>query len=405
VTGPVIGLLQRALTALGEDDSALRAQLLGRLAIYSDAAHHKPLMAREAMQMARRVADKATLAEVLISGHWATHDPDTLRESVTLTRELGRLADEVGDSRLRALAYRWLLDHLLELGDIDGVERELEALQLLADARRDRYIAWLLAVLRANRAQLGERLEHCEMLAHEALAHGFEGHDETAAQMFGVQMLFVRREQGRLVELVETVEILAAHYPQVSSWRCGLVSLHAQLERTGQAREELEALAREDFADLPRDIFWLSSLSALCEVVVFLGDAPRAQLLYDLLLPYADRFVVTIALVCRGSVSRPLGLLATMLSRFDDAARHFEHALEMNAQIRSSLWIAHTQCDYGYMLLLRNHSDDHHRALELLDRALDTADQLGLKALADKVRALKLAAEAPGLPPALTRPA
>jgi tetratricopeptide (TPR) repeat protein len=231
-----------------------------------------------------------------------------------------------------------------------------------------------------------------------------KGHDELAAQIFGAQMLFVRDAQGRLDELVQMVEAFAAQSPQFATWRCALARIYAQLERTAQARQELEALARADFCDLPRDAFWLSNLSTLCDVVVFLGDAPRAQLLYKLLLPYADRCVVTVALLCRGSISRSLGLLATTMSRHEDAAGHFEQALKMNAQIRSPLWVAHTQHDYAHMLLTRGQPRDNDKALELLEQALATAEQLGLKALADKARPLKLTAQTAAPSLALPRP-
>jgi hypothetical protein len=77
----------------------------------------------------------------------------------------------------------------------------------------------------------------------------------------------------------------------------------------------------------------------------------------------------------------------------------------MNAQIRSPLWIAHTQHDYARMLLLRNHRSDRDKAHKLLTQALTSAEQLGLKALADKARPLKLAAEATAPAPVLPRPA
>jgi hypothetical protein len=73
---------------------------------------------------------------------------------------------------------------------------------------------------------------------------------------------------------------------------------------------------------------------------------------------------------------------------YDRAARHFEDALKMNTQIRSPLWIAHTQHAYARMLLLRNHPGDNDKARELLRQALVTAQPLSLKALIDKARPL-----------------
>jgi len=271
VTRPVADLLQRALTALGGEDSALRAQLMGRLAAalaYMGAAHRRPVLARQALEMARRVRDKATLADVLASSSWAIREPDAVHEVIALAAELGRVADEVGDRRLRALAHAWMLDYLLELGDIDAVERELEALQRLADTRKERYFEWVFAVRWANQAHLQGRLEDCERLAHDALAYRLEGWDELAAHIFGLQILFLRREQGRLDELVQAAENFAEQYPQLPNWRCILASIHAGAGRTAHARHELEALAHTDFSDLPRDGFWLSNLSTLSEVVV-----------------------------------------------------------------------------------------------------------------------------------------
>lgn len=182
---------------------------MGRLAdtlAYADVQQRKPVLARQALQMARRVSDKPTLADVLASAHRATHAPDDLHQSIALAQELGRVANEVGDRRLQALGHARLLDHLLELGDIEGVERELQALQRLTETRTERYSTWLLTALRANHAFLHGRLERFEQLARDALAQRFEGDDETAVQTFRMQMGFLRFEQGRIDELVQTFE-------------------------------------------------------------------------------------------------------------------------------------------------------------------------------------------------------
>jgi hypothetical protein len=76
----------------------------------------------------------------------------------------------------------------------------------------------------------------------------------------------------------------------------------------------------------------------------------------------------------------------------------------MNTDIRSPLWIGHTQHDYARMLLLRNDPGDNHKAHQLLTTALTTAEALGLTALADKARPLKLTAETAMPPTALPRP-
>jgi tetratricopeptide (TPR) repeat protein len=403
LTVPIAEMLQHALTRSEEEDNALRARLMGRLAVL----RRQPVLAAQALEMARRLDDIATLTDVLASTLWATSGPDAVHQSIGLAQELARATDAIADRRLHALTHAWLADQLLCLGDIDGVERELEALQHLAETRRERYFTWLSTLFRASHAFLQGRLQDCETLAQDALAHGFTGRDEPAARAFRMQLLWVRREQGELHESVKSTEDFiarAAQDDQLIAWRCTLASIYAHLGQTAQAREALEALARADFEDLPRDLSWLYNLSALGEVAIVLGDRPRVRLLYNLLLPFADRCIVPAATLCQGSASRALGLLATTLSRFDDAAQHFEHALMMNARIRSPLWVAHTQHEYARMRLERNRRGDRDDALRLLTNALDTAEQLGLTALATSARSLMQTAIGTEPSPPLARP-
>jgi hypothetical protein len=57
------------------------------------------------------------------------------------------------------------------------------------------------------------------------------------------------------------------------------------------------------------------------------------------------------------------------------------------------------------MLLVRNDDGDRDKAVALLEAALTAAEQLGLRALADKARPLQLAAYAAGSSPGLARTA
>ena len=391
-TEPSVDLLQRALARLGESDSALRAQLMGRPAAalaYAGGEHRRPQLARQALEVARRVADQATLADVVATTHWSIRGPDSHGECRAMAHELGALAGEVGDVRLRTYAQQWLLDHLLEIGEIEAAERELAGWQRRVEPHSKRhYLGWLLAVVRARHAHLAGRIEQCETFARDALTHGYEGHDEPVAHTFGAQMLFVRREQARLDELVGAVEQFSAMYPNINAWRCVLAYVYADLGRDTEAAGVLGDLARDEFGQLARDGLWLGAAATLAEVIALLDDDAHAETLYALLAPFADRCIVVLSFICQGSVRRPLGLLATVLGRHDDARRHFDAALEMNARIGSPLWLAHTQHDYARMLLVRAAAGDRERAHELLAAAAATAGQLGLVSLATRVAAL-----------------
>ncbi len=74
-------------------------------------------------------------------------------------------------------------------------------------------------------------------------------------------------------------------------------------------------------------------------------------------------------------MSRDLGLLASLLERFDDSERHFEDALAMNERMGLRPWLAHTQEDYGRMLI---ENGDEARGRSLVDQAVATYRDLGM---------------------------
>jgi DNA-binding SARP family transcriptional activator len=386
-TAEVVGLLERALAALGEQESALRAQVMGRLAAavaYGPVAQRRPQTARDALAMARRVAGPSELAYVLAMCQWADRGPDNIDESLERAREIAALANAVRDGRLRSLAHEWMLGHLLEQGDSAAVERERRTLERLADGLGEPKARVLATNVRAGQAHMEGRMEDCERLAHEALGLGLaEGADESAIQSFGALVASVRREQGRFTEIVEAVEAFARQQPHMAGWRAALAYVYTELGRLVEARAELDALAPDDFAAVPRDGLWPISIAQLAQVVSRLDDAPRAAVLYRLLLPLERHCIVSINVLSWGSAARSLGLLATTLGRYDEATRHFEHALEVNASLGATLWVARTRTDYARLLRRRG---EHQRADEQAAAALVVAEELGLTALAAAAR-------------------
>jgi tetratricopeptide (TPR) repeat protein len=204
-------------------------------------------------------------------------------------------------------------------------------------------------------------------------------------------MWILRREQGRLQEIEAALRSSVEQYPAIPALRCILVCLYSELGREVEARAEFERLATNDFADLTRDAFWLISMTLLSQVCAFLSDARRAATLYNLLLPYAGRNVVAgrAAVVCYGSMSHYLGLLAATMARWEEATQHFTDAIEMNTKMGARPWLAYTQYEYATMLLARGQPDGRKKALELLDQALGTAQELGMKSLVEKAAALR----------------
>lgn len=107
------------------------------------------------------------------------------------------------------------------------------------------------------------------------------------------------------------------------------------------------------------------------------------------LAPYARVNAMASGEVALGPVARYLGILAATTSRWEDAARHFGEALALSARIGARPLLAHTQDDYARMLLARHRPGDRARALELLDEAVSTYEELGMDSWARAAAALK----------------
>jgi tetratricopeptide (TPR) repeat protein len=157
-----------------------------------------------------------------------------------------------------------------------------------------------------------------------------------------------------------------------------LAHVHMRLDRTEEAQALVHELTARDLSDWHVDEEWFFSVCLLAETCAMLGDAEPAARLYELVLPYHSHNVVAVPEAALDLASRPLGILATLLGRFDDAARHFEAALRMDERMGARPWVAHTQEDHARMLLRRDAKGDRELAERLLSRAEATYRELGM---------------------------
>ena len=321
-------LLERALAALGEEDSTLKARVLGSLAkalVFTGAFEEATVVEKQAVEMARRLGDPATLAATLearfFSSRW---QPEHIATRLASAAELIGLSQKTGNRETALRAYNWRLFDLIELGDMQAVDRELAVLTQLVEELRQPFYLYIHVTFQAMRATFLGHFEEGERLAQQALAIGqrLRGHD--ALGIFGVQMFTLRREQGRLQELAPVVRHFVQMSPETSTWRPGLALIYSELGLEQETRTEFEHLAAHDFADIPRDARWVACLVYLSEVCAFLGDARRAAVLYQCLLPHDGyTLVVGPTAACYGAAAYYLGLLAVTMCRWEEAQAPF----------------------------------------------------------------------------------
>src|SRR5918994_2187795 len=139
----LVPLLERALAAVGDDDSTTRVRLLARLAgaTRDDSSRDRRVrLAEEALEIARRSGDPATLAYAL-EGHWiAVEGPEELPrgDALPIGAELISLGTQIGDKERIFAGRDHRLHSLWMLADRGGVDIELDALGALADTLMSR---------------------------------------------------------------------------------------------------------------------------------------------------------------------------------------------------------------------------------------------------------------------------
>ena len=384
----LIEMIERALE-LQPDRTLVRVRLLACLCgaiYYSPARDRMPALSDEAMDIARELGDPEAQAHACAARRRVLWDAPHLQERLEVSTEMLTLARQIGNLELQLQAHAWLVVDLLERGDRDAVDAQMEAFAVGASRLRQPLFEWNSLLWRAMRALLAGALDRADQLAAEALAAGAPAEAVTATQYYSIQVLAIRRDQGRMGELEQAARQLVADNPGRPAWRAGLASLLCEEGRLEEAREEFERLASAGFEDVPRDLDWMIAMILLSEVCADLGDRERAATLYRRLEPYADvNVVIGLAAACLGSAASFLGKLAATMGREDLAALHFERALSANAELRAPACLARTQIDYARAI--GDVTDP--RACELLAAAAKTASELGLGAVSRKVAALQ----------------
>ena len=88
------------------------------------------------------------------------------------------------------------------------------------------------------------RFDDAEQAAERARAVGDSSDTRLDAGVYGLQMFAIRREQGRLAEVLPLMRLLSAGRTRTKAiWRPGLTVLYAELGMIEESRRELDALA------------------------------------------------------------------------------------------------------------------------------------------------------------------
>src|SRR5262249_40504061 len=155
--------LKAAAANLTGETVPLKAEVLARLAhelYWAGEPQRVKSLSREAVKIARQLNDPATLMATLWSKHESSWGPDNLDERLADATEALAIAETIGDWDLALEISYSRIGDLLELGDIDAVDREMRNYSRISAQLGGRAIR--VEELRAMRVLLEGRYNEAE---------------------------------------------------------------------------------------------------------------------------------------------------------------------------------------------------------------------------------------------------
>ena len=398
--------LENALAALGDQDDALRARLLARLSVelaYDADAGLRESTSLQAVESARRSADPAALAAALSARHVVLSHPEHTTARLQTATEMLELARGAGDRELALQARNWRVVDLFELADGARVQAELDAYAALAAQMRLPSYSWYVPMWRATVATLAGRLDDGRKLAQRARDLGRRAGDANAAVFFQIHRymswLADERYENWVGEPLSFTEEKIKRSPAGLAYLAGIASVFAATGRDDEARRALDIVAADDFATVPRDMNWLSTIASAAEACAMLGDPQPARTVQSLLQPYADRMVISArAAHHQGSVAYFLARLAATLRDHRAADELYADAAQRDQRAGADIWVARDLRRHAEFLLSH---DDTGRGLPLLEGAANKAQAAGLERTVELISTQLDAAHRTGSLPAM----
>jgi class 3 adenylate cyclase/tetratricopeptide (TPR) repeat protein len=384
-----VSVLESALDAAADD--VTRARMLAVLAnelIYAGDFAARRTLSDEALALARRTGDPATLAFVLARHFTTITAPETFIERTQINDELLPLAGELGDPLMEFQAFGNAYCLAFESGESDAGMRALAKYEENATRVATPLLLWGVAIDESFVALLRGDVDEAERSADDLLRLGTETGQPDAVALYAALLIPVRWHQGRLGELEPLVAQVAADTPGVPGFIAALAHCRIEAGDPSGARELLDAAAADGFASIPRDVVWTTTIALWAEVAAHLGAADVAPMLVELLRPYHDH-VAFAQTNTWGPLADYLGMLETVIGNYEQADAYFDQAMAIHERFQAPFFLARTQLHRAELYQQRAAPGDEERARDLLDETLAIARRHGYAGLERQVQTLR----------------
>jgi hypothetical protein len=381
-----IRLLEHALEHL-DDDPSLRARTMGALAselvFVGDTTRRAPLL-DEARALATASGDPLAIVDVaschLDALPYSRRNAARMKESRSYATEALAAAHALGDPD-------WVYQMMIQngvLGTIDHDGRAMRAVLAEMDELHGTAPRVVIGRIVAPQmmAMMEGRLVEADALSLEILNVTGAISPVEALVYAAIMQLAVRREQGRLAELVPVWTTIAAQGPSEAAVAAFILAEAGDLDAAAIA---LHTRSGDGFGDIPDDLAWPVVVAMWSEVAALVRDREAAALLHRLNAPF-DGINCATGGIAFGPHARLLARLEDVLDRPADADRHYAEAIEQSERLISPVWVARCSLDWAASLLERGEAE---RARELVDAADATMGTLTLPRLRQQSSGLR----------------
>jgi DNA-binding CsgD family transcriptional regulator len=396
-----IGHHQVAVTLLGLCDRALadpdcpaarRARLLAqRASALAEIGDMEAAGADSAAAMtaARAAGDPAAELDAIRARVAALSAPQHRTQWLRLGARTVELAAVTGQPIAAVLGRVWRIDACYQLMNVEAVDTEIALIAQLAESTRLPLARWHLLRQQASRAALGGQFATARDRSEQARRLAVRIQDLSGVGMSHAFALSLASLRGDAAEIRPDFFDVLGKAPPIPIIRA---SRAAALFATGQA-DEARAVY-ETLRQLPaagdRDVRTLGSLIMLVDLIIAFRDTGTAQATYDLFYPLAAQggMVGSGLVSLHGSVHWPLGRLAALLGRTEQALDHFASALTVNTRLGARPFVVVTRLDWAVTLAGRAAGDDLGQARELARQAAAEARRLDMPGPAGRAERL-----------------
>jgi DNA-binding CsgD family transcriptional regulator len=383
VAATLLGLCDRALASPG-CPAGRRARLLAqRASALAELGDQAAADADSASAMAAASGDPSAELDAIRARIDALSALQHRAERLRLGARAIELAAVTGQPLVAVLAHSWRIDAAYQLLNLEAVDAEIARIAQLAESTRLPLVRWHLLRQQASRAALAGRLAMARERSEAARQLAIRVQDTSGVGMsyaFAVWLAVIR---GDPAELPADVFDFIAAAPPIPVVRAGLATALFIAGRADEAQAVYETL-RDVPAAGDRDVRTFGALTQMMDLIIAFRDTEMAEAAYRLLHPHiADSGAAGTGLVLiTGSLHWPLGRLAALLGRTEQALDHFAQAVTVNARLGARPLVALTRLDWAGTL--NSSGGDLARARMLAREAAAEARRLDMPGPADR---------------------